>query len=229
MYLQAINITSYFISSVIIVIVLSILAVIIGSKVKKLDINDEPGKILTLAISFIEFFNNFVKKNIGKHWRYVAPLTLTLAIYIFIANISGLFLLDAPTKYTVITFSLALFSIMIVQSTGIVSQGWRHFKTLTKPSFLMLPLNIMSDLTPLISMTLRLFGNIASGAVLITLIYRVTGYFSPVVVVLPHIIFDVAFGLIQTVVFVLLTVIFASGKVKDEDFDIEEKGEKEYA
>ena len=221
-----IKIPGYFISSLIIILALSIFSIWIGSRVKKLKVGDEPGKFVALIIGLIDYINRFVRNNIGKHWRYVAPLVLTLGMYIMIANISGLFLLDSPTKYVSITFSLAVFSFIIVQSTGIVSQKWRHVNTWFKPMFFMAPMNILSDITPLISMSLRLFGNIASGSVLVTLIYRLTGVFSPVVALPFHIIFDIAFGLIQTIVFVFLTVNFASNKVKNTDFDIlKDKGE----
>jgi F-type H+-transporting ATPase subunit a len=83
----------------------------------------------------------------------------------------------------------------------------------------------MSDITPLISMTLRLFGNIASGAALLYMIYNITGYFSPIAALPLHILFDIGFGLIQTIVFVLLTVIFASNKTDENDLEYLTKGE----
>lgn len=222
---QPVNSGYPIISIIIIVLFISIISIVVGSKVKKLRIGDKPSKLLTVFITFIAFFNNFVKNNIGKHWKYVTPFVLTLAIYIFIANISSLFLLDPPTKYTAVTAVLALFSIVTVQTTGMVSRGFKHVKTWFEPMAFMFPLNIMSDITPLISMTLRLFGNIASGAALLYMIYNITGYFSPIAALPLHILFDIGFGLIQTIVFVLLTVIFASNKTDENDLEYLTKGE----
>ena len=59
-------------------------------------------------------------------------------------------------------------------------------------------------------MALRLFGNIASGAMILTLVYKLTGWFSLIVAPVFHMIFDIGFGLIQAMVIVLLTIIFAS-------------------
>lgn len=176
-----------------------------------------------MFIFLVKFINDYVKTNIGKHWRFVAPLVLGLGIMIFTSNISGLFLLDTPTKNTTVTFAFALISIFIIQATGIKSRKWRHLQTLVGPmpwmSPIMIPLNLISDLMPLLSMTIRLFGNIVSGAALLTLVYSMAGWFSPVVTPALHLIFDIGFGLIQTIVFILLTIIFTSNKLEESDFN----------
>ncbi len=209
----------YFITSLGIMIVIAVILILIGRSVDKLDVKDKPNRIQTIVISGIEGFNGFVKAYVGKHWRYVTPFVLTMAIYVFLSNISGLVALDAPTKYTAITFSMSIMSFYVVQSTGIVSQGWRHFLGIFKPLAPMAPLNIVSDIVPILSMALRLFGNIASGALLLTLIYRLTGWASVIIAPAFHLIFDIGFGLIQTLVIVLLTIIFASMKCDEADLD----------
>ncbi|MDX9691998.1 MAG: FoF1 ATP synthase subunit a [Acholeplasmataceae bacterium] len=211
----------YFKTSLFLMAVLILLSYIVGSKVSKLDVRDKPSKFLTIFISFIGFFNKFVKENIGKHWRYVAPLTLSMAFYVFISNISGIWALDAPTKYTAITFSLSIIAFIIVQSTGFISKSWKHLLSIFSPLPPMAPLNIISEFTPIISMALRLFGNIATGALVLTLVYRMLGWASIIVAPGFHLLFDIGFGLIQTLVIVLLTIIFASLKVDEADLNIE--------
>lgn len=215
------NLPVYFLTSLGIMFVIIVMSFFIGRKVSKLDLKEKPNKVLTLAISFIDFFNSYVKSNVGKQWRYVAPLTMTMAIYVFISNIAGVIALDAPTAYTAITFSLSLIAFFIVQSTGLISQGWRHFLGIFQPLPPMAPLNIISEFTPILSMALRLFGNIASGAMILTLVYKLTGWFSLIVAPVFHMIFDIGFGLIQAMVIVLLTIIFASLKVSEADLEIE--------
>lgn len=210
----------YFITSMLIMSVIAIIAVLMGRSVERLDVKAKPNKTQTLAILAIGGFNGFVKAYVGKHWRYVTPFALTMAIYVFLSNISGLVALDSPTKYTAITFSMSIMSFYVVQSTGIVSQGWRHFLGIFKPLAPMAPLNVVSDFVPILSMALRLFGNIASGALLLTLLYRLTGWLSIIITPAFHLIFDIGFGLIQTLVIVLLTIIFASMKCDEADFDV---------
>lgn len=218
------SIPFYIWSSYIIVFTLIILFIVVNKQLKHLKLGEKPGLFLTVFISLVAFINSYVKTNIGKHWRFVAPLVLGLGVLIFVSNISGLFLLDTPTKYTTVTLSFALVSVYITQATGIKSRKWRHAKTLVGPmpwlSPIMVPLNLLSDLMPLISMTVRLFGNIASGAALLTLVYAF-GSWTAIFLAPPlHLIFDIGFGLIQTIVFVLLTIVFTSNKLEESDFEI---------
>ena len=210
----------YFRTSLFLIGVLIVLSYVVGLKISKLDVREKPNKFLTIFISFIDFFNNYIKANIGKHWRYVAPLTLSLALYVFISNISGIWALEAPTKFTAITFSLSIIAFIIVQSTGFVSKSWRHLLGIFSPLPPMAPLNLISEFTPIISMALRLFGNIASGALILTLVYKMLGWASIIVSPAFHLLFDIGFGLIQTLVIVLLTIIFASLKVDEADLEI---------
>lgn len=212
------NLPGYFYTSLGIMTFIAVISVIVGSKIKKMDVRQTPSKFMTLFISLVEFYNNMIKGYIGKHWKFVAPVTLTLAIYVLLSNISGVFALDSPTKYTSITFSLSITSFIIVQTTGFISQSWRHLLGLFKPFVPMLPLNLVSEFTPIISMALRLFGNMASGSVFLVLIYRGAGWFSVFIAPAFHVIFDIGFGFIQAIVLILLTVIFASNKVSESDF-----------
>jgi F-type H+-transporting ATPase subunit a len=209
----------FFITSLALMAFIALASIIIGLKIQKMDVRQKPGRFMTVVILGIGGFNGFVKSYVGKHWKYVMPFVLTMALYVFISNISGLVALDSPTKYTAITFSMSLIAFFVVQSTGIVSQGWRHFLGIFKPLAPMAPLNIVGDVVPIISMALRLFGNISSGALLLTLIYKLTGWLSPLVTPAFHLIFDIGFGMIQTLVIVLLTIIFASMKVDEADFE----------
>jgi len=209
--------SGYFYTIIIITLVLALAAILIGKKVKKLKINDKPSKFMTLIIVFIDFLNNYTKKSVGSYYKVIAPHILTMGILIFFFNISGLFALPVPTSYVVVTFSFAMYAFLLIQYSGIRNRKFRHFSNyLGAVKFMApitLPINILSDLTPLISMTLRLFGNIVASVILTGLIYAMAGWvaflFTPPV----HLIFDLGFGLIQTIVFVVLTMIFVSNKI----------------
>ncbi|HKL61665.1 MAG TPA: FoF1 ATP synthase subunit a [Acholeplasma sp.] len=210
-------IPSYLISSWVIMLFLIVVLSFIGYRVKHMKIGTKPSKLIGAAIFLVEFFNDFVRNNVGKMWKFVTPMVMTLGIYIFVANISGLFGLETPTRYTAITFPLTLFAVITIQATGIISRKWRHIKTWFEPLPFMFPINLVGDVTPLLSMTLRLFGNIASGAMLLTLVYEALGWFAPLAAVPLHALFDIGFGFIQAMVFVLLTVILASLKMEAEE------------
>ena len=213
------DIPIYFYTSLGIVAFISISSVLISMRINKLDVRETPGKFITVIISFIEMMNNFIKGYIGKHLKFLAPPVITLALYVFISNISGLVALDSPTRYTSITFSVSITAFILIQATGFKSMGWKHLLGIFKPLAPMAPLNIVSEFTPILSMALRLFGNIASGALLMTIIYGATGWLSIIVAPAFHLVFDIGFGLIQTMVVVMLTVIYSSMKVDETDFD----------
>lgn len=223
------NLPGYFLTSLFLMAVISIFAIIVGFRVSTLDAKAKPNLFMVGIISFVDMMNKFVKGYVGKNWRFLTPIALTMAIYVFISNVSGIVALNSPTKYTAITFSLSITAFLVVQVTGFISQSWRHFLGVFKPLPFMLPLNLISEVTPIISMALRLFGNIASGALILTVVYKgfssidipFIGWVSVLITPALHMMFDIAFGLIQTLVIVLLTVIFASQKIDEADLEIE--------
>jgi F-type H+-transporting ATPase subunit a len=68
-----------------------------------------------------------------------------------------------------------------------------------------------------VSLGLRLFGNIFSGVIITGLLYAFLGLAAPVIAPVFHAIFDVFFGLIQVVVFVLLVTIFTANSLASEN------------
>lgn len=212
-------------SSFIVIFVLIIASIIIGWRVKKLKVGQKPSMFIAAIISLVGFLNDFTKSHTGKQWKFVAPHILTMALLLFSLNVSGMFGLDTPTKYTAITVTFAIWAFLLIQATGLKSRKWKHFGTLVGPvkwmSPFMIPMNILSDLTPLLSMTLRIFGNIASGAVLILLVSGLTGWASIGVLPVLNLIFDVGFGLIQTIVFIILTLVFTGNKLERDDLELD--------
>ena len=117
-----------------------------------------------------------------------------------------------------ITATLALCTFLIIQITGIVSNGFLgYLRGFLDPIWVMLPMNIISEFSLPISLCLRLFGNIISGSVIGILIKGFLGWAAIAVMPAVNIIFDIGFGLIQTTVFVILSIIFTSQKINDEE------------
>ncbi len=214
--------SDHMISMLVITVVLCIMCVVIGKKVDKLD---PVGKLPLWIVPFttvVDIINNFTKENLGKRWKMYAPYVLTLGMFLLFSNISAVFCMTSPTSYLVINAALAVISFFIIQVTGVVSLGAKNylggFVGEVKPfAPLMIPINIVGELALPISLTLRLLGNILSGAVLSKLVVGLLGWISIPILPFMNVIFDLMFGTIQVIVFVLLTVIFASMKTSDED------------
>ena len=209
-------------STLIITTVLIIASILLGLKIRKLKPTDKPPLIIVLLEMVVDVINNLVKTNIGKRWKFYAPYIMSLAIFLFFANTSSIWGLTPPTSYVSLNAALALISFLLVQGTGIVSNGVKEYlKSFIGPVpamvILILPINIIGELAFPFSLCLRLFGNILSGSVLSIFLQGVLG--NAIVLVNPifNAIFDIALGFIQVLVFVLLTTIFISMKVHDDE------------
>jgi F-type H+-transporting ATPase subunit a len=210
------------ISSIIITIVLSVIFIIVGSKIKKVKPEDKTPVWLIPFIILVDLINKMTKDNVGKFWKAYAPYFLTLAIFLCVSNISGIFGLSSPTSYLLVNAALAIITFFIIQVTGIVSNGIKNYsKSFFEPVFLLFPINIIGEITLPVSLALRLMGNIMSGAVLSKIIFGLAGWFAIPFLPIYNAIFDIFFGVVQTAVFLLLTIIFTGNKVKDEDKIIE--------
>jgi F-type H+-transporting ATPase subunit a len=205
-------------STIIIVLVLSLVFILISKKIEKLNPQDKTPLWMVPFVWIVDLINGFVKANIGKRWKSYAPWFVSLTILLFFSNISSVFCLNNPTGYLVITLTLGFLSSIVIQITGIVSQGLKSYlKGFLDPFFVMLPMNIISELALPLSLGVRLFCNITSGSAISTLIKNVLGWGSIAVMPVINAIFDIAFGVIQVTVFVILSIIFTSMKINDEE------------
>lgn len=205
-------------STLIITVVLCLVFILLSFKIKKVDPIKKTPLWLVPMMMLVEMMNNFIKQNIGKRWKTFAPWFLSIAIFIFFSNISAVFLLENPTSYIMITLALALTSFFVIQGAGIASNGFLgYLKGFIDPNPVMLPMNIISEISLPISLCLRLFGNIISGSVIALLIKGFAGWWAVPIMPVVNIVFDIGFGLIQTAVFVILSIIFTSMKIKDEE------------
>ena len=208
-------------SLIIIFVFLVILLLILGHKIKKVDpLNDIPLWLIPW-ISLGQLINSFTKSNIGRRWKRYAPIFLTFGITILLQNIASVFGLVNPTSYMITNAGLAIIAFFVIQITGIRSLGFKgYLKSFVGPvkwlAWLFIPMNIVSEFALPLSLTLRLTGNIIAGNVISMLIKS----FKPwTIVVMPfiNVYFDLMSGVIQTLVFVILTIIFTSMKIDDSE------------
>lgn len=183
---------------------------------------DKPAKGIILFVEkFVKLMNNFSKEMMGKRWKFFAPYFIALSVFLFLANIAGLFGITPPTTSITVTGTLAIITFLFIQTFGIISTGPKQYlKDLCSP-IPMTPMNIVSEFAFPLSLTFRLFGNILSGVILTTLIYTFLGGFAIIVTPALHAVFDIGFGLIQTLVFVILSAVFIANKFSENEFDME--------
>jgi len=168
----------------------------------------------------VEYFVNMIysvcEDTMGKKNMGLAPYIGTLAIFLLTMNMSGLIgFRKIPTTDYSVTLGLALATFVIVQTYQLKVHGiGGYIKELFHPFPLMFPLNLLEKVTPVLSMSLRLFGNITAGLIIMELVYEALGHFfrySMAFIPVPlHFYFDIFDAVIQTMVFVILTMEFVA-------------------
>lgn len=139
------------------------------------------------------------------------PLIGTLFIFIVAANLSPLLPgVSAPTAHLETTASLALVTFFAAHGYGVWARGpGGHLAHYIKPNPIMLPINILSELTRTLSLTIRLFGNIMSHELIIGLILAIAGLLVPI----PIMALGILIGVVQAYIFSVLATVFLGAAV----------------
>lgn len=207
--------------SLIIMSLLCLSFVYIGSKIKKADPTKKPKGIVLVCETGIEMIYDYLKKIMpGKFEKNYFPYFTMIFIYLVVSNWSGLFGFTPPTSNYSITFAITLVTFVLIQHQAIKTKGGlTYIKEMVWP-----PTNIFGVLAPLISLSMRMFGNVLSGSIIMTLLYTFTGWLShilfsvdvigPIIGSILHMYFDIFSGAIQTLVFVTLSSIFITMEVE---------------
>lgn len=196
-----------------VVIVLTIFALIVNQKVKNSKVYETPSGFLNVVEMLVDSVNGLVKTTMGSHNLGFAPYILTLVCFLAVSNLLGLIGLTSPTSDFSVTLSLALVTFSLTQIFSFKNAGGvgGYLKGFTEPFVLLTPINVIGEVGNLISLSFRLFGNVMSGGIIITLIYSALGYFAPLIAGPLQIYFDIFSGLLQTFIFAMLTMIFVGG------------------
>jgi F-type H+-transporting ATPase subunit a len=186
-------------------------------KLKKADPTKAPGKFVNVLELLVEKLDGLLIENMGpkmgpKFSNYVG----TLFLFILCCNLGGLFGLRSPTADFGVTFPLAMITFVLIQFQGFKAKGFGKIKELFEPIFLFFPMNVIGEVATPISMSLRLFGNILSGTIMMALIYGLLP--KALLLVWPaalHAYLDVFAGALQAYVFCILTMVFIKNAVEE--------------
>ncbi len=217
---QTLWITTTHISLLIIVIALTIFAMVANRAIKKANPEDVPGPFLNVLELLVESVDSLTRSNMGKRGSRFSNYIGTLFAVILACNISGLLGLRPPTADYGVTLPLALITFVMIHYNGFKYEKAGHVTKLFHPIPLT-PINIIGEVATPLSMSLRLFGNILSGTVMMGLIYGlvpklIQAFLWPLFGIL-HVYFDVFSGAIQTYVFCMLTMVFIAQNFPEDE------------
>lgn len=112
---------------------------------------------------------------------------------------------EAPTGSLSTTAALALCVLVAVPMFGISRQGLGgYLKTYIKPTVVMLPFNLISEVSRTLALAVRLFGNMMSGAMILGILLSITPFLFPIVMTL----LGLLTGMVQAYIFTILAAVY---------------------
>jgi F-type H+-transporting ATPase subunit a len=211
------EIPNYLVMSAIIVIFLTVLALVARARFSV----EHPGKLQIVLEDGIASLLGLMDDFTGNKGVRYLPIVGTVGLFILIGNLMGLLPgLMSPTSNINVTLGCALTVFVYYHIQGVKEQGLgtylKHFAVHPgAPVFIapiMLPIEIISHVSRVLSLSLRLFGNIFGEELVILILASIIPFFVP----LPMMFLGVITGGLQAFIFVMLTTIYLGGAVATE-------------
>jgi F-type H+-transporting ATPase subunit a len=141
-----------------------------------------------------------------RHARKYLPFLGTLFLFVAAASLGTIIPgYEPPTGSLSTTVALALCVFVAVPMYGIQDQGvWGYLKSYMKPTVIMLPFNIISEISRTLALAVRLFGNMMSGAMIVAILLAVTPFVFPIVMTL----LGLLTGMVQAYIFFILAAVY---------------------
>ncbi len=210
-------IPNYLVMTLLIVIVITVMCLIMRSRLSV----EHPGKFQILLEDGVMSVVKLLEEWIGPDGRRYLPLIATLGLFILLGNYAGLIPgLMAPTANINVTLGCAITTWVFYHVQGVRKQGLvnylKHFAVPPGAPVWMAPLMLIIELishsSRLLSLSLRLFGNIFGEELVIVIL----GSIIPFIVPLPMMFLGLITGGLQAFIFVLLSTIYLQAAVAVE-------------
>jgi len=180
---------------------------------------DNPGPLQQTLELLIVGLRDMMHDIIGHGSERFLEMMAAFTVFIFVSNIFGLFyFLQPPTSNPNTTFALSISSFLYFNFQGIRAQGpWHYLKHFAGPVWwlapLMFPIELVGNFARMLSLGMRLFGNIFGE-------HTATGIFMgliPLIVPWPMMALGIFGAVLQTFVFIMLTMVYLSGAIAAEE------------
>ncbi|MCP4682901.1 MAG: F0F1 ATP synthase subunit A [Desulfobacterales bacterium] len=195
-----------------VMIILIVSALLFGKGVQLL-----PKKGQNVFEVIIEGLENFMVEISGPEGRFFFPFIATVFLFILVSNLIGLAPgLFSPTANLNTTLALALCTFVYTHIIGIKFHGFKYIKQFMGPVWwlapLMLPIELIGHLARIMSLSVRLFGNIFGKETVLGILFMLAGlYLAP----LPILFLGILVSFIQALVFMLLSIMYFVGAMEE--------------
>jgi len=195
-------------------VIMIILIILFFLATKSLSLVPTKGQnVVEIIVSGVE---EFMVGVVGDEGRWLLPLAASVFIYIFACNLSGLIPgFFPPTASINTTLSCALVVVVFTHVIGIKYHGVKYIKHFLGPVWWMAPLifiiEIIGHMARILSLTFRLFGNMAGHELVLAILFMLAGAF---LAPLPIMALGIFVAFVQAFVFFLLSIIYISGAME---------------
>jgi F-type H+-transporting ATPase subunit a len=170
------------------------------------------GTPAALALVTVQWLEHLVRDVTGRAEPALVALCGSLFLFIAACNLSGqLPGVSPPTASLATTSALAAIVFLAVPVAGIRTRGLRGYLLgYFRPNPLFAPLHAISELSRTLALSVRLFGNIMSGHLVVALLVALTGFLVP----MPLMALDVLIGLLQAYIFTILAAVYVGAALR---------------
>ena len=204
-------ITDTMISTWIIMGVLIAFAIVVRIRIRKF--KDVPKGFQNAVEAIVELFEGYLRTTAGDKLMFLGCWFFSMFFFIIVSNLSGLIPgMRPPTADWSLTVAIALVTFGLIQAMGVRYRKGKYLKSYFEPMFLFFPINLIGELARPISISFRLFGNMLAGLIMMSLVYSLFPVFA--IFVIPaalHVYFDIFAGVLQTYIFITLSLSFIAG------------------
>jgi len=181
---------------------------------RRLDV-EHPGALQNTLELLVETEASQIRDVIRRDPGPFLPLLGTLFLYLVVANLAGIVPgVEPPTAHLETPAALGLIVFFSVHVFGMRIRGVRQYLSgYLKPNPVMLPFNVLSELTRTFSLMVRLFGNIMSHEIVIGLVVSLAGLLVPI----PLMLLGILIGLVQAYIFTILATVFVAAAIGAEE------------
>jgi F-type H+-transporting ATPase subunit a len=172
-----------------------------------------PESMLSAVASLtVESVNDAVLGIVGRPVPGLVTLSGSLFLFIAGCNLAGqLPGIRTPTASLATTSALAVIVFCAVPVAGIAARGFRGYLLhYLRPNPLLLPLHLLSEVSRTVALSVRLFGNMMSGYLVVALLVALTGFLVP----MPLMALDLLIGLLQAYIFAVLATVYVGAAIR---------------
>lgn len=170
------------------------------------------GMLCALAFLTVDALDRLVRDVAGRPEPRLVTLSGSLFLFIVACNLAGqLPGVRPPTASLATTSALALVVFFSVPVAGVAAKGLPgYLSSYFRPNPLLAPLHLISELSRTLALSVRLFGNMMSGHLVVALLVALTGFLVP----MPLMALDVLIGVLQAYIFAILATVYVGAAIR---------------